>query len=165
VKLLKHIQNKPIPKGAKVWKREASRGIVFDEDSKIPLLFVSKENYHKLPGGGIEAGETKEDACKREVLEETGCTIDIVKEVGYITEFRSYTDYFDQTSYCYIGKITNKGIPHLEQGEIDEGFELVWFTLNEAIVVVINDKPKNKEGLSIQKRDLYFLEEAKKIQG
>jgi len=35
-----------------------------------------------LPGGGIEEGESKEDALKREVFEETGLTIDKVKSLS-----------------------------------------------------------------------------------
>ena len=34
--------------------REAVRAVVFDEDKKVALLYVSKENYYKIPGGGIE---------------------------------------------------------------------------------------------------------------
>lgn len=161
--LLKHIQKTPIPKGAKLWRREAARGVVFDEKGLIPMLFVSKANYHKLPGGGIEEGESKIETCKREVLEETGCDIKVGKEIGKITEFRPYTDYLYQTSYCYLGKIINKGIQNLEQGEIDEGFRLVWFTLDEAINTVRNDKPNNEEGKFIQERDLAFLEKAQEI--
>jgi 8-oxo-dGTP diphosphatase len=165
MKLLKHIQDRPIPEGIKVWKREAARGVVFDEKGLLPMLFVSKMNYHKLPGGGIEKGESKIEACKREMLEETGCDIEVDREIGMITEIRSYSDYLDQTSYCYLGRIIKKGTSNLDQGEIDEGFELVWFTLDEAISAVRNDKPKNEEGKSIQNRDLTFLEEARKIRG
>lgn len=52
--------------------RKAARGIV-SHNGKIALLHVTKYNYHKLPGGGVEEGEMYEEAFKREVLEETGC--------------------------------------------------------------------------------------------
>jgi 8-oxo-dGTP diphosphatase len=163
MKLLKHIEDKPLIKGVKIWKREAARAVVFDENEFIPLLFVSKSNYHKLPGGGIEKGESKIEACKREMLEETGCDVEIGKEVGMVTEYRSFFDNLFQTSYCYIGKIIKKGISNLEQSEIDEGFKLVWFSLDDAITQIKNDKPTNYEGKFIQERDLRFLEETEKI--
>jgi hypothetical protein len=31
--------------------REAGRAVVFNENKNIALLYVSKENYYKLPGG------------------------------------------------------------------------------------------------------------------
>ena len=39
-----------------------------------------------LPGGFVEVGETTEDACKREVLEETGIEIDIVRLLGVYSD-------------------------------------------------------------------------------
>ncbi len=33
-------------------ERTAARGVFFDDKDNIPVLFVSKYNYHKLPGGG-----------------------------------------------------------------------------------------------------------------
>lgn|GEM_PF-6143839 len=30
--------------------REACRAVIFDEKNMMPLLFVAKEKYHKLPG-------------------------------------------------------------------------------------------------------------------
>lgn len=51
MELLKVIQDKTVPEeGVKI--RRASRAILFDEAGLVPILSVSKENYHKLPGGG-----------------------------------------------------------------------------------------------------------------
>ena len=160
MKILKEIKDEPIPEKFDV--REASRAVVFDSDNKIPLLFVSKYNYHKLPGGGIEKGEGKIAACKRELLEETGSTIEITGELGEITEYRSKFNLF-QTSYCYIGKVLKKGKLNLMPDEIEEGFELIWVSLEEAIELINNDKPSNYEGKFIKERDLRFLEEAYKL--
>ena len=33
--------------------REAARAVIFDTDDKVGLLYVSKHNYYKLPGGGL----------------------------------------------------------------------------------------------------------------
>ena len=163
MKLLKHIEDRPVAENEKTWKREASRGVVFDKEGLMPLMFVSKFNYHKLPGGGIEKGETKIEACKREMLEETGCNVEIDGEIGMVTEFRPFFENLFQISYCFLGRVINKkGTSDLEQSEIDEGLELTWVGLPEAIDILKTDKPTNHEGEFILKRDLAFLEEAEK---
>ncbi len=165
MKLLKFVSDKPLPKGNKVIKRSAARAVLFDDKNLVPILFVSKFNYHKLPGGGIEEGESKETALAREILEETGCTAKITGEIGKITEYRSEWDLF-QTSYCYIGNVANKGPDkYFTEEEKAGGFELVWLTLDEAIDALKNDKPTDYEGKFIRQRDLIFLQETKKIRG
>lgn len=164
MKLLRHIEDRPLKKNEKIWERNASRGVVFDKDGFIPLMFVSKFNYHKLPGGGIEKEETQIDACKREMMEETGCEVEIDKEIGIVTEFRPFANNLFQRSYCYLGKVINKdGQPNMEQEEIEEGLKLMWVTLSEAVALLKSDKPTNHEGKFIQQRDLAFLEEAKRL--
>ncbi|KKU09836.1 MAG: hypothetical protein UX13_C0029G0004 [Candidatus Woesebacteria bacterium GW2011_GWB1_45_5] len=162
MRLLKHISDKPLPRNKKFDRRLASRAVLFDGDGLIPILFVSKFNYHKLPGGGVEEKENKMEALAREVLEETGCTAKITGEVGKITEYRSEFNLY-QTPYCYFGKVTSKGSPSFEQGEIDEGFRLVWLSLDDAIAQLRKDKPLNYEGKFIKERDLRFLEEGKRL--
>lgn len=56
---------------------------IFDDAG---LLLVVKENYGKfrwsLPGGMVDPGEVPQDAVVREVLEETGTTVEVNHLVG-----------------------------------------------------------------------------------
>ncbi len=142
--------------------REASRAVLFDDNNLVPLLFVSKYNYHKLPGGGIDDGEDKMKALYREVKEEVGCEIKVTGEVGQIIELCSKYN-LKQTSYCYLGKIILKGAPDFTEDEMNDGFKIVWLFLDEAIYKVSSDIPEDYEGPFIQERDLAFLKKAKQI--
>ena len=48
------------------------------------LVVHNREGRHILPGGRLEAGETFEQTLRREVVEETGCTIDAISRLGFI---------------------------------------------------------------------------------
>jgi 8-oxo-dGTP diphosphatase len=61
--------------------------IIFN--GKIVLIQRKNPPYKEkfaLPGGFVEIGETTEEAIVREVLEETGLTIEIVKLLGVYSE-------------------------------------------------------------------------------
>lgn len=106
--------------------RYGARGIVIRNDGKIAVFNKSKKNEYKLPGGGIEENENPKEAFKREVLEETGCIIEIIDELGTTEEYKSQ-DNFKQTSFVFIGKvIEDTKILHLTQKEKDEGAILTW---------------------------------------
>ncbi len=62
--------------------------IIVIEDGKV-LLVKSKykdEEFYLFPGGGIEFGETIEDAAVRETLEETGVKVKI-KDIFHVNEY------------------------------------------------------------------------------
>jgi len=142
--------------------RKASRAIVIN-NSKIALLFVPKHNYHKLPGGGIEPGEDQETALHREILEETGCRIKILKDVGMIIEYRDDKD-MRQESYCYLAKVDGEiKEPSFTEKEKADGFKLIWVAIDEAISLLKKDRPKTESGRFIQVRDLAFIEKASLI--
>lgn len=132
--------------------RKAARGILVN-DNKIALLNVSKKNYHKLPGGGIENDETNEQGFKREVIEEVGVGCNILDENPVVIEYRDKEKLL-QISYVFLAEVKGKiGQPNFEQSEIDEGFQLEWVPINDVEKIMSEDKPTDWEGEFISLRD------------
>lgn len=117
--------------------RYASRGIVIKDD-KIAILNKVNKNEFKLPGGGIEGNETPEEAFKREVLEETGCKINITKCLGIIEEHKTLSN-FKQISYIFISNVTKDTSEcHFTKKESDEGATLIWVTPKDGLELITN---------------------------
>lgn len=56
-----------------------------------------------------------------------GCEINILKELGYVEEYRTLNN-FVQTSYVYITSVSNDTSKlHFTKQEKDEGAELCWY--------------------------------------
>ena len=137
--------------------RKAARSVAFNDENKIAILNVSRYNYHKLPGGGIEDGEDIYEALRREMLEEVGANIEVTGEIGTIIEYRNKFELL-QISYCYKANIVGELMStNFTDKELSGGFMLEWRTLDEAIEMLKSDKPANYEGEFIIKRDLEFL--------
>ena len=113
--------------------RKASRGIVLDEKGNMAVFYKKNKNQYKLPGGGLEDNETFEEAFIREIREEVGCEVQIISCLGYTEEYKTKSNYM-QTSYVFIGKITQK-LENLEltKMEQDEGGERLWMTPEETL--------------------------------
>jgi ADP-ribose pyrophosphatase YjhB (NUDIX family) len=146
------------------YQRRAARAIVLDERGRVYLLHMSNYGYHKLPGGGIDEGESMESALYRELLEEIGCPAEVVGEVGQITEFRNDMEW-EQLSFCFIAKQNGKLRPtQLEPSELEEGAQTaIAQNIDDAIRMLEQDKPTDYEGKFIQQRDLIFLRAAKTL--
>lgn len=118
--------------------RYGARGIVLREDGKIAVFNKTNKNEYKLPGGGIDEGESPEEGFIREVLEETGCDIEIIHKLGVAEEYKTL-DNFMQISHVFVGNVTkDTGNLHMTQKEIDEGGRLLWLEPNEALKRIID---------------------------
>lgn len=144
--------------------RTAARAIVYDDANHIALLRVGRDNYYKLPGGGIEDGEDQKQALRRELLEEIGCEAEIIGEVGEIVQYLDQIK-LKQTSYCYLAKqIGEKNKPNFTDEELEKGFEIYWANdIDEAIKLLGSSKTNYDSGTSIVKRDLTLLVAAKSM--
>jgi 8-oxo-dGTP diphosphatase len=62
--------------------------VVFAGDSIVLIRRRHEpfQGWYALPGGFVEIGETVEDACRRETLEETGLTVRDLRLVGVFSD-------------------------------------------------------------------------------
>lgn len=65
--------------------RPGSYAVLFGGGGRIAL--VRTQSGLHLPGGGADPGESAEETLRREVLEECGASIDIVRRVGDAIEY------------------------------------------------------------------------------
>ena len=148
-------------------QRRAARAVLVDETGQVYLLNVSKHGYHKLPGGGIDEGEEIQQALERELMEEVGCRAKVVAELGTVIEYRNYDDGgLRQTSYCFLAEqVGEQAASVLEEGELAKGMvEVKAKSIDDAISLLLQDRPDNLEGRFIQIRDLALLRLAKEQQ-
>ena len=86
----------------------------------------------------MENDENPEEAFKREVLEETGCVVEIVNKLGITEEYKCQVN-FKQISNVYIGRVvedTNK--LNVTEKEKNEGSKLIWEIPERALELVKN---------------------------
>ena len=106
--------------------------IILDNDK---LLVIKRDNqgkkYYALPGGGIEPGETPEQAVRREITEETSLATEFVRQIYQ----HNYSD--GSTQYFYLFKYVS-GQPRLSESapeiirEHNNNFYLpIWYEVSQ----------------------------------
>lgn len=116
--------------------RVAVKVIIFDNQNKVALFGTT---CLLLPGGGVEAGESLEVAVKRECLEEVGCNVDIVSEVGRTLEFRHKIKCRQET-HCFVAKVVGKKGVTQSQQEDELHARVEWFNIDDALKLLKKNK-------------------------
>lgn len=133
---------------SKINYREAVRGIII-KDSRILMVSSNKGDY-KFPGGGLNKGESHEEALKREVEEETGYIVSVIKDkLGQITERRideyEKDSFFEMNSYYYHCEVSDKKVNQkLDEYESELDFRPVWIQIDD-VIKLNEDLFKNAE--------------------
>ena len=106
---------------------------IFDETGHKMLLIRRVDNDHwAAPGGYMESGESLTEACKREVLEETGLSVEIQGLLGVYTSPNLLLEYPDGNKWQLV---VLHFMAKLIDGELtlsDETSDIKYFTQSEA---------------------------------
>lgn len=109
-------------------------------NNKYLTVKIQNNDFYCLPGGHVELGEDTDTAVLREMKEELGYEVKIVRLVSIIQNFFKAKDgrQFHELGYYYIVEPTNIDEVNLEdyvRMENDKGemkrLEFRWFTLDE----------------------------------
>lgn len=141
------IDKKDYDKNGTVGRRPSVRGIII-KDGCIAMMHSLKYDYYKLPGGGMESGETYEDTLIREVREESGLVVkvDSIKEFGYVRRIEKgkIDDIFIQDNFYYLCEVEDiQEEQELDDYEAEEQFVLEFVAPKHAIET--NEKVNHRE--------------------
>ena len=108
--------------------RTGCRGIVIKE-GKMLLSREENTDWYLIPGGGLEAGETPEQCCQREVEEETGY---IVRTGECFLAMNEYYEEYRYVSYYFVCEVVETGSMRLTEQEKKRGLRPLWLPVREA---------------------------------
>ncbi|KAK3306790.1 NUDIX hydrolase domain-like protein [Chaetomium strumarium] len=148
--------------GVSYTDRHSARVVAFNAGGEVAILYAKRENYYKLPGGGIEPGEDHETAAKREFQEETGGLIRL-RGNGCVAATEEFRFQQRQVSYCYCADLVDdSGEPALIEEEREDGLGHLWMSVDEAKKAMAAAEPSSEFGRSVKERDMYLLDQASK---
>jgi ADP-ribose pyrophosphatase YjhB (NUDIX family) len=100
-----------------------------DGDGEILLIQRADNAHWALPGGHVEPGESVAQAAAREVLEETGCEIEVGRLIGVYSEPEFQTvemssgERSQLVNLCFEARVTAEiGPPTTPEETLDTGF-------------------------------------------
>ena len=118
------------------FSRPSARAIVV-RNGKVAMVFSRKYGHYKFPGGGIRAGESREEALLREAREEAGLALDpaSVRPYGFVhrIEKGDRAPVYIQENYYYLAEVSGIVPQELDEYEAEEGYTLRWVNPCEAI--------------------------------
>ncbi len=144
-------------------ERLVSRAIVLDERGYVALHTIRRfdlgmpyeQVYFETPGGGVDEGESFEEACKRECEEELGYSIRILAPLGVVDDYYNVI-YRHNLNHYFLAKREKKVGVHF----VSSGDTLIqkteYYPLEEAIALVEGMDPKYISGL-VRQRELPIL--------
>ena len=155
------------PRKGKAHSREISRAIVMRPDGLFAIHLIRRNDafgdwsYFETPGGGVDDGESPEQAVVRECEEELGYQVEIIQELGTIKDEYALIGRTNINHY-YLCKTREFVGKHL----VSDGDTLIAETLYLPIKEIIQKYealPNEKIPLLLKRRELPIWKLTKKI--
>lgn len=111
-------------------------GIILIHDGKLALIERHKQgrHYFAFPGGGVDEGETDEQAAVREAEEELGIRVEIVHRAAEVLRNGRRKQVYFLVTWASGEFGTGTGEEYGEPDEINGTYEPVWMPLEEILV-------------------------------
>jgi 8-oxo-dGTP diphosphatase len=109
--------------------RPGAYALIADRGGRIAIVLSNGRCY--LPGGGVEPGESLDEALRREVREECGLRIDRLTPLGTADEYVYASGegvHYQKRCTFFAATVTGTDI-----GAIEAGCEMRWLTPAEAL--------------------------------
>lgn len=97
------------------------RGVVLDRDNRVFLVRHSYVSGWHLPGGGVEVGETVDQALRRELIEEGRIVIDGAPQLHGLV-FNGHVSRRDHVAVFVVRHFTQDHIPAPNREIVASGF-------------------------------------------
>lgn len=126
------------------YPHEAVSIVVFNEDGEVLLIQSKRYTVRRLeweiPAGRVEAGESKEDAARRECMEETGCT---VKDLKFLCSQNPSNGMSDCICHVFAAIVDTESM-NFDENEVKMK---KWVTRKEVLEML--KRNETKDGVSI----------------
>lgn len=163
MRLLFEIDTKDYDPKGKAFVRPSVRGIII-RHGRVAMVHSLKYDYYKFPGGGIENGESLEQALVREVAEESGLQVipQSIREYGLVHRVQKGQEeaMFIQDNYYFLCDVEAEvHLQHLDDYEAEERFTLEFVNPSHAIHTNrnLNHGPKDPNMVEREARVLELL--------
>lgn len=117
--------------------RIGTSAFIVDSEKRVLLTRRTDNGQWCLPGGAMEPGESVQEACAREVWEETGLYVEVVRLIGIYSDPNRVIVYPDGNKVHIVALSFEAKITGGELGLSNETTEFGYFTLEEATTMDI----------------------------
>lgn len=134
-------------------KRVSCRALVV-ENGKVLLSYESKTGFYMSPGGSLEDGESHEECCIRELMEETGYKVRVVKPFVTVNEYCYDKLYVSNYFICQVAGECEKALTETEKFK---GMQPEWVDISHALEVFSSYKKHTPDKESLYLREYTVL--------
>jgi 8-oxo-dGTP diphosphatase len=119
---------------------------ILEQDGRIMLTKDVDSNGYKLPGGAVEEDELIRDAAVREVKEEVGLDVNLIKLVTIQDYINPKPDHGHKIRFYFTAEVVG-GVEHKREREVAE---IKWVSKDELSQMTFEDFHIEKYYLAIQ---------------